>query len=144
MQARYGLDRRPVGRWVGAAVVIVVFVAALGWVTVSLSGGAVQERLVSWDAAAPDHVNVTFEISRREPAAEVRCVVRAQDQDRIDVGYATVVIAPGAAQVSTDYALRTIAPAYTTELLGCAVGEAPRVPPPQFPPGVVPPAQPYS
>ncbi len=46
--------------------------------------------------------------------------------------------------MSTTYALRTLAPAYTTELLGCAVGEAPRVIQPQFPPGVVPPDQPFS
>jgi hypothetical protein len=144
MQERYGLDRRPVGRWAATGVVVIAFVAVLAWVSVAITGSAVQARLISWDAAAPDHVSVTFEIERRDPAAEVDCVVRAQDQSRIDVGYATVVIPGGTAQVSTTYALRTLAPAYTTELLGCAVGEAPRVPPPQFPPGVVPPAQPYS
>ena len=46
--------------------------------------------------------------------------------------------------VISTFALRTLAPAYTVELLGCATGAAPKVPPPQFPPGVVPPAQPYS
>jgi hypothetical protein len=144
MQARYGLDRRPIGRWAATGLIIVAFIGVLAWVTVAITGGGVEARLISWDAAAPDHVSVTFEIDRRDSSADVQCVLRAQDSDRVDVGYARVVIPAGAGQVSTTYPLRTIAPAYTAELLGCAVGEAPRVARAQFPPGVVAPSQPYS
>lgn len=142
MQKRYGLDRRPIGRWIGAALLTLAFVAALVWVAVALSGHTVQSRLIAWDDVAADRVNVTIEISR--PAAdEVTCVIRAQDENRIDVGYATLVVPAGEARVITTYALRTLAPAYTAELLGCGTDGPGGVPPPQFPPGVVPPDQPY-
>jgi len=142
MQERYGLDRRPVGRWIAATVLALAFVGALGFVTVGLTASTVEARLVTWDDVAPDRVDISFEV-RRQAADEVTCVLRAQDQDRIDVGYATATIPPGDARVRVDYALRTLAPAYTVELLGCAADGPPSVPPPQFPPGVVPPDQPY-
>jgi len=143
MQERYGLDRRPVGRWIGIGIVLVAFVAALGFVTVGISGDPVETRLVTWDDVAPDRVDMAVQVKR--PAdVEVTCVLRAQDSRRIDVGYATVVIPPGDGEVALDYSLRTLAPAYTAELLGCSSEGVPNVPPPQFPPGVVPPEQPWS
>jgi hypothetical protein len=142
MQERYGLDRRPVGRWIGVGVLVAVFVAIIAFVTVALSGSRVDARLVTWHVAAPDRVDMRIEV-RRPAGTAVTCVLRAQDQHRIDLGYATLDLPPGADRVVVDYALRTLAPAYTAELLGCDVDGAPQVPPPQFPPGVVPPAQPY-
>ena len=145
MQARYGLDRRPVGRWIAVTLVLLAFVGILAFVTVGLSRDDVQTRLLSWEAKGPDRVDITFQV---EPSATapIQCVLRAQDSDRVDVGYATVTIPAQAADtvVITTYALRTLAPAFTAELLGCEAGAAPRVPAPQFPPGVAPPAQPYS
>jgi hypothetical protein len=146
MQARYGLDRRPVGRWVGVGAIVLVFAAILLFVARGLTASnEVKTRLIQWDAVGPDRVNVTFQTSR-DPDKDTICVVRAQDSRRIDVGYATVTIPAGNADAAViiDYALRTLAPAYTAELLGCEVGGTPRVPPPQFPPGVVPPTQPYT
>ena len=145
MQERYGLDRRPVGRWIAVAVVTLAFVGALVFVAVGMGSGGAQPRLVTWSVLGPDRVDITYQV-QPDPDASVTCVLRAQDENRIDVGYASVAIPPqrtDAAVIST-YPLRTLAPAYTVELLGCASGETPRVPPPQFPPGVVPPEQPYS
>ena len=143
MQARYGLDRRPVGRWIGISVIVALFVGACAWAGYALTRPTVQTRLITWDDLAPDRVDITFDV-RRQAADEVQCVVRAQDINRIDVGYAIVTLPAGTDRVTTTYPLRTIAPAYTAELLGCAAGEPPRVPPPQFPPGVVPPDQPWT
>lgn len=145
MQERYGLDRRPVGRWVAITVVIVAFIAVLALVTVRISDGAVQTRLITWGIVGPDRVDITYQV-QPDPDASIECVLRAQDVNRIDVGYARVTIPPRPADnvaIST-FSLRTLAPAYTVELLGCAVGGTPRVPPPQFPPGVVPPEQPFT
>lgn len=143
MQARYGLDRRPVGAWIAAGALAVGFIAALVFVGLNVGGNPIEFRLVSWDVQTPEHVQVTISVDR--PAdAEVTCVIRAQDANRIDLGYATVVIPPGSAGVLLDYPLRTLAPAFTVELLGCSVEGVPGVPPPQFPPGVVPPEQPWS
>lgn len=145
MQERYGLDRRPVGRWIVVAVLVAAFVGILAWVTIALSSDNVQTRLISWTVVGPDHVDITYQV-RPDPEAAIQCVLRAQDENRIDVGYASVTVPaqPADDVVIATYALRTLAPAYTVELLGCASGAAPKVPPPQFPPGVVPPGQPYS
>ena len=143
MQQRYGLDRRPVGQWIAVALVVLSFIAALAFVTVGVTRSQVQARLVSWDDVAADRVDMTIEV-RRPADDEVQCVLRAQDVRRIDVGYAVVVIPAGSGEVSLDYSLRTLAPAYTAELLGCAADGLPGVPPPQFPPGVVPPEQPWT
>lgn len=142
MQARYGLDRRPVGRWIAIGVIAVAALAAFAWVTFALIRPTVDSRLITWSVVGPDRADLTFEIDRAADG-DVTCVVRGQDEDRVDVGYATVVIPAGASRVSTTYSMRTLAPAYTVELLGCAFGDGPRVPPPQFPAGVIPPAQPY-
>jgi hypothetical protein len=142
MQQRYGMDRRPVGRWIAVGLLAVAFVAALAFVTVGVSASGPQSRLLSWDDVAADRVDITFEVDRQD-GAEVTCVLRAQDRNRIDVGYAIVTIPAGEARLRVEYALRTLAPAYTAELLGCAVGGLPTTPPPQFPPGVVPPEQPF-
>lgn len=142
MQQRYGLDRRPIGRWIAAVILVLAFVGAMVVVFVGVTGNPVESRLVRWDDVAADRVDITISVNR--PAeAEVTCVLRAQDANRIDLGYATVVIPPGEATVLLDYSMRTLAPAYTAELLGCSVEGPPNVSPPQFPPGVVPPEQPY-
>lgn len=142
MQERYGLDRSPVGRRIAVLALAVVFAGVLVFVFFGVTSNPVDSRLVAWDDVAPDRVDITVSVKR--PAdAEVTCVLRAQDINRIDLGYATVVLPPGEAELLVDYSMRTIAPAYTAELLGCSVDGPPSVPPPQFPPGVVPPAQPY-
>jgi hypothetical protein len=142
MRERYGLDRSATGRRLGAVALIVAFLAVLVFVTVGVTSNPVDSRLVAWDDVAPDRVDLTISVKR--PAdAEVTCVMRAQDENRIDLGYATVVLPPGDGDVLLDYSMRTIAPAYAAELLGCSIDGPPSVAPPQFPPGVVPPAQPY-
>lgn len=145
MRERYGLDRRPVGRWIAVTVVVLAFLGILAWVTVGMTTDNVQTRLISWGVVAPDRVDITYQV-RADPSTAIECVLRAQDENRIDVGYAEVTVPPRPSDdvVISTFALRTLAPAYTVELLGCATGAAPKVPPPQFPPGVVPPDQPYS
>ena len=121
MQERYGLNRRPVGRWIGVTIVTLLFVAALAYVFVGLTRSSVDARLVTWDDVAADRVNITFQV-RRQATDELQCVLRAQDEKRNDVGYATVMVPAGEPEIVVDYSLRTLAPAYTAELLGCAAG----------------------
>jgi hypothetical protein len=142
MRQRYGLDRRPVGRWIALTVLGVAFVGALVFVAIGVTSNPVDSRLLTWQVVGPDRIDLTFQV-KRPASAEVTCVLRAQDDKRVDVGYATVTVAPGDSEL-VDYRLRTIAPASTVELLGCSVDGAPSVAPPQFPPGVVPPEQPWS
>jgi hypothetical protein len=145
MQERYGLDRRPIGLWIAVGAIILGFVGALLFVAHGLTSNSTTVRLVEWSVKAPDHVDITFQATA-DTTQPLTCVVRAQDKHRIDLGYATVMIPPDpSGQIITKtYPLRTLAPAYTAELLGCEAGATPRVPGPQFPPGVVPPDQPWS
>lgn len=143
MITRYGLDRRPWGTIIGTTILIVGFIAALTFVTIGLNRPPLNATLITWDDVAPDHVTVTFDV-QRTASENVTCVIRAQDKSRADVGYAPITIAPGAATVRIDYELRTLAPAYVLELLGCSVGPTADVRGPQFPPGVVPPDQPWT
>lgn len=145
MQERYGLDHRPLGRWIGIAVIVVAFAGVLVWVATVVSEEPARSRLVSWDVQGPDRVDITIQVAPN-PDADITCVLRSQDSSRIDVGYATVTVPPGPRDpaIITTYRLRTIAPAYTAELLGCEIGQPPRVATPQFPPGVAPPVQPWT
>ena len=135
MCERYGLDRGRLGTRVIAAVVIVAFVAALVYVGWNITRPRATGRLIAWSIVSPERVDLTFDID----TPKATCVLRAQDEKHVDVGYATVTVTG-----RTDYRLRTIAPAYVVEVLGCSADGAPSVLPPQFPPGVVPPAQPWT
>lgn len=140
MRARYGLDRSTWRTKSLVVAVIAVFLAGVAWATVNMGSQGVQYRLLTWSVTSPNLAHLEFEVrnSTSEPAL---CVVRAQDSNHIDVGYSTVTVPAGREYVRVPYDLATLAPAFAVELLGCAVGEAPRVTPSNFPPGVAPPQQ---
>ena len=144
MRQRYGLDRNPWPARIIVGAVIVAFAAVLVLFAVRLTSQPIEARLLVWQQPQPDRLDITFEMNRPEGLA-VACVLRAQDADRVDVGYATVSVPGGPGYVQQTYSMRVIAPAGTVEILGCGeAGEQLRVPPPAFPPGVVPPEQPWS
>ena len=142
MQQRYGMDRRPIGRYVVVAILMVAFAAVLVMAGYFLTRPPTSATLITWKVVSPHRVDLTYSVER-PTNRQVICVIRAQDDTHVDVGYATVALAPAGDADIHDFALATIAPAATVEILGCALDQASlRVTPPQFPPGVVPPAQP--
>jgi len=144
LQARYGVGRRSPWAWIWGALAVAVFAGAMAFVGVQLAAPKIDGKLLAWDDAADDHVLVTFEVARPDGETSY-CVLRAQDSSRVDVGYAVAEIPAGEGYVQQTYPLRTIAPAFVVELLGCGPENPPaRVLPPQFPPGVVPPDQPWT
>ncbi len=144
LRARYGLDRRRRGPLVIAIILISALAIALGWSWWSLSQPRATGTVLRWEVISADRVDITFEV-RREPGQTTYCVLRAQDYDHIDVAYTVVEIPAGAAYHQQDYRMRTLARAHIAELLTCADGAPPvRVLPPQFPPGVAPPEQPWT
>jgi hypothetical protein len=144
LQARYGVGHRSPLPLIAGLVGITAFIAALAFVTLNLVSPKVTYDLLAWNDVAADRVDVTFDI-RRSEEWDVYCVLRAQDESRTDVGYAVVGIPRGTSYVQTTYSLRTLAPAYVVEVLACQAGAPPeRVVPAQFPPGVVPPEQPWT
>ncbi|HET8970295.1 MAG TPA: DUF4307 domain-containing protein [Candidatus Nanopelagicales bacterium] len=140
MRARYG--RQPRGRWaraliIGAAVVALVAAGIGGWL---LANPAVTASLLTYQVVSGQRADLTFEVTR--PTSQpVTCVIRAQDEARHDVGYATVTVPAGPDYVHAGYQLATRARAVVVELLGCDVGGAPEVAAPQFPPGTANPPQ---
>jgi hypothetical protein len=144
IQARYGLDRRRRGPLAVAIVLIVTLALALGWSWWSLSQPRATGSMLRWEVVSVERVDLTFEV-RREPGQPTFCVLRAQDVDHIDVAYTVIEIPAGDAYHQQDYRLRTLTRAHIAELLACADGVPPvRVLPPQFPPGVAPPPQPWT
>lgn len=144
LQARYGVGRRTRLPLIAGLIGIAAFIAALAFVTFNLVSPKVTYKLLAWNDVAADRVDVTFDV-RRSQEWDVYCVLRAQDESRTDVGYAVVGIPRGTSYEQVTYPLRTLAPAFVVEVLACEAGAPPeRVVPPQFPPGVVPPEQPWT
>lgn len=144
LQVRYGVRSTP--RWQVALAILVVasFVGAIAWVAYTIGRPQIQYQLLLFNDIGSDRVDITFEV-RRGAGQDVYCVLRAQDARRIDVGYAQTAIPRGTTYAQETYRMRVLAPATFVEVLGCEAGGPPtRVPPPQFPPGVAPPPQPWS
>jgi len=144
MQERYGLDQKNHLRTTGIALVTVIFAVAIGFVTFSMSQKSIQFKLLTWSIVSAERADLRFEL-RRIGSDAVDCVVRAQDSQRVDVGYSVIPIPSGKDYVQMDYSLRTLARAYAVEVLTCVLsGEPTRVPGPQFPAGIAPPPQPWT
>jgi hypothetical protein len=140
MAARYGVGRTSRGLLAVVAVVVAVFLAIIGVITWRMATPGVQATLLGFDVVSDARVDVTFDV-RRDSVSTTVCVLRAQSERHADVGYATVTISPGREYVQTTYPLATSSRATTAEVLGCGVGETPRVDPPQFLPGTTNPSQ---
>lgn len=144
MRERYGIRRTPWWGYLGLSAVVAAFIAALGYVGWQLAAPGIDYQVLSWRVVSDDRVDITFEVTRADDV-DVYCILRAQDSTWADVGYAVTVLPRGTTYAQQTYSLRTIAPAYGIEVLGCSAGGPPDgVPPPQFPPGVVPPEQPWA
>jgi hypothetical protein len=143
MVERYGLDQRPWGSWILGGILIVVFTAALVFVGISITRDSGSSELLAWEVRSQEHVTVTFSVQRRE-GQELECAIRAQDRTNVDVAYAIVTVPAGPASVQQVTELRTLTFPDVVEVLGCAPPGELSVMGPQFPPGVVPPAQPWT
>jgi len=140
MAARYGVGRTSRGLLAVIVAVVAVFLAIIGVITWRLATPGVQATLLRFTVVSDARVDVTFEV-RRDSVSSTVCVLRAQSERHADVGYATVTITPGREYVQSTYPLATSSLATTAEVLGCWVGEPPRVDPPQFLPGTTNPQQ---
>ena len=140
MAARYGVGRTSRGLLAVIVAVVAVFLAIIGVITWRLATPGVQATLLRFTVVSDTRVDVTFEV-RRDSVSSTVCVLRAQSERHADVGYATVTISPGREYVQATYPLATSSRATVAEVLGCGVGEPPRVDPPQFLPGTTNPQQ---
>ena len=143
MVERYGLDRRPWGTWILGGLLIAVFAGALAFVGLTITRSTGASELLTWEVRSPERVTVTFAVRRRAGEA-LECAIRAQDRTSVDVAYAVVDVPAGQSEVQQVLELRTLTVPNVVEVLGCAPRGELSVISPQFPPGVVPPAQPWT
>lgn len=142
LQDRYGYKKTS-KLVIAFGVLLAMVVIALGALTTwRFSHSELEAKLLAWSAPAADHVNITFEINR-DASQSVQCVLRAQNHNFHDIGYATTTIPPGKSYVQETYQLATTEKAYSGQLLGCSVDGLPLVAPPSFPPGKSNPPQPW-
>lgn len=141
IRARYGIRSRRQRVVIVAA--ILVGVLALPFATRFAWRASSQQGVLSMSAfRVLDDTHIDADLLYAPKAEAFTCAIRAQDSNRVDVGYAYLVLRPESARSQT-YRLATRAPAVFAGVLGCQPGVATdRLPPPQFAPGVKPPAQP--
>ena len=95
-----------------------------------------EAALIEWSTLGETRISVTFQVNAE--SGERWCAIRAQTFDQFDVGFAVLPVS-AAAQTIT-YEMNTLAAPFTVDLVGCDTDPF-RLRGPQFPPGVLPPAQ---
>lgn len=146
LSARYGSPGHSNRKTVAIVSLLAAALAAyLWWAFFVGANPAVTASLLTYDITSPSSVTVTFETKTR-PGLQgpFTCVIRAQDDERIDVGYALFDVRPtNGAPRTIEWVLTTRRAAQFVEVLACDQGvERPaKAPAPQFPPGVLPPQQ---
>lgn len=140
LQARYGIKQtryRTIVFWI---IIIGSVVATIGYTTFRTINPKIGGALTSFSVISDHQVNVQWRVVRPENQTTY-CVLRAQDINRFDVGYATVEIVAGSESIEMMYNLNTSSKAVLAEILGCSNSPKMRVPPANFPPGVKIPLQ---
>ena len=140
LQQRYGYKKSTFGRTLFSIVMTGVIVAGGMFVYLKSKTPDVGWSLRTFVVTSDTKSTVSWQVSR--PAKQVTyCVLRAQDINRNDVGYATVTIAAGDPVENVTYQLSTESKPILIEVLACSASPTMRVAPAHFPPGVAIPAQ---
>lgn len=142
LQDRYGYRRTPIVAIAIGALVAVLIAGFGGWTAYRVANPEVRWKLLAWEAVAPDHTSITFEVNKGA-AASVECILRVQDKLHQDLGYAIVVIPPGSEYSQTTYEVATRQLGFAAEVLSCATPGNLHAQTPQFPPGTSNPPQPW-
>ncbi|MEY4322762.1 MAG: hypothetical protein RL410_543 [Actinomycetota bacterium] len=101
---------------------------------------APTSRLLSWQVITPLTVEVKFTVSGNVDSPLV-CVIRAQDEDRFDVGYALARVDHPQADATFDVVLATREEAFAVPAPVCEASDSPGLLGSHFRPGLLPPAQ---
>jgi hypothetical protein len=137
LHGRYGVRPPSPLRWIAVGLALVVAVPALVY---SAGRYVATQRipfaLISWGSLDDQHVRVFWKL---DPGRERQwCVLRAQDFNHFDVGFAVVPVESGVASV--EYVLQTRERPMAVDVDACGTDPY-DLPGPQFPPGVLPPPQ---
>lgn len=141
MQARYGVRRSRLFPILTGVLIAALVAGGTAYASFKRQNPTVSAQLLTFNVISETQVDITWEINRGANTTSY-CVVRAQDDRRTDVGYATVTVEAGSPYQQVTYPLATASTAVLAELLGCSANQSLRVPPANFPPGVKIPQQP--
>lgn len=140
IQQRYGIRRT---RLVPSILGVALAAAIAGGLAIAQSHNISKSssiQLLGFTIDSDTAATVKWELTR-DVTGETFCALRAQNIDRIDVGYAVVAIPAGEKRIGMSYTIATESRAVTVEVLGCGPDQKLRVPPANFPPGVTAPDQ---
>ena len=140
MQTRYGVNPKRSRTLAWVTVVGIIALAVGGTLAYRATHHVVSFRLLAFNVVSPHRVDVTLEVAQAQQTQSY-CVLRAQNEQRQDVGYATVAIPSGQTDLTYTYPLSTESTAVVAEVLNCSTSTRMRVPPANFPPGVKIPQQ---
>ncbi len=140
IKQRYGLTKKSKSPIFIGLIVASIVGLGLGMANYRQVNPALDWYILAFDVQSDKRVTVDWQVARLENR-DTYCVVRAQNEKRQDVGYATVLIPAGEAKTTVSYGLNTESLAVLAEVLGCDYDTQMRVPPADFPPGVKIPAQ---
>lgn len=137
LHERYGI--RPPSKWrfvwAALAVATLAFVGIYYVARFNATKNA-EASIIEWSATSNTQVTLTFDVNAGR--GERWCAVRAQAFDQFDVGFVVLPVSPPAQRVT--YTMTTLEKPFAVDVVGC--DEDPlQLFGPQFPPGVLPPAQ---
>ena len=141
MQQRYGVQSSRTSSILLGILIALLVVGGAFYVNFHQQNPGISSQLLTFNVVSDTEVDMTWEVNRSADTTTY-CVLRAQDDHRTDVGYATITVAAGAPYQQIRYPLATGTKAALAELLGCSASSTMRVPPANFPPGVKIPDQP--
>ena len=119
IQDRYPKPGKP---WF-LVIIAVIFIVVIGaFVSTGISrviNPPLSEKLLAWEIKDKNNVEVIFEVNRNE-SLDVWCLLRAQNENMTDVGYAILEIPKdGKNYKQLNYNLKTYEMAYTAEVIKC-------------------------
>ncbi|MBP2707153.1 DUF4307 domain-containing protein [Microbispora sp. RL4-1S] len=115
---------RPAGRGTRVAYVVIGLLVALmggGWGYVMLAANGnpvVNGQVITYDAAAADHADVTFTVHKPSGRAAT-CRLRALDTRHLEVGSRDIAVPAAGSDVRLDERVRTSAQATTVQVDYC-------------------------
>lgn len=113
----------------GLALLAAAGLALVVWLALGMSDAPVRWSPVGFSISGAESVDVTYDVTRTDPSAEVECRVEAQNAGHAQVGVVVVEV-PAAAEstVRSTTTVRTSEPAVTGFVDECWVPAAPGQP----------------
>lgn len=122
-----------------ASISLLVAGGLLWFIGSSLSSGG-DIALVQWKEIGINQVQVRWTVQRADNEP-VTCIIRVQDRDRFDVGYAVGRVRNTLARPDLTVTIATRGEIYAVDTPTCVVGDGANLVGSHFRPGLLPPAQ---